>query len=66
MELKATNLDDFHIERIAADEVRVHGKALAGKGPAYVESSDGRQRYRGEYRPAPAAPLEITGDWKVR
>jgi hypothetical protein len=65
MELKATNLDEFHIERTSAGEVRVHGKALAGKDPAFVELSDGHQRYRGEYRPAPAAPLEIAGDWRV-
>jgi hypothetical protein len=65
MELKATNLDEFHIERTSADEVRVHGKALSGKDPAFVELSDGHQRYRGEYRPAPAAPLEIAGDWRV-
>lgn len=65
MELKATNLDELHIERTLAGEVRVHGKALAGKDPGFVELSDGDQRYRGEYRPAPAAPLEITGDWRV-
>jgi hypothetical protein len=65
LELKATNLDEFHIERNVAGEVRVEGRALVGKAPAFVELSDGQRRYRGEYRPAPAAPLEITGEWKV-
>jgi hypothetical protein len=63
--LEATNLDEFHIERTAAGEVVVHGRALAGKEAAFVDLSDGRRRYRGEYRPKPSAPLEIAGEWKV-
>ena len=43
----------------------MHAQGLTGKDPAFVELSDGQRRYLGEYRPAPAAPLEITGEWKV-
>jgi hypothetical protein len=65
LKLEATNLDEFHLERTAAGEVVVHGRALVGKEAAFVELRDGHRRYRGEYGPAPAAPVEITGEWKV-
>lgn len=65
LELKATNLDEFNVERAGAREVLVHGRALVGREPAFVELSNGRQVYRGEYRPPAIAPLELSGEWSV-
>jgi len=65
MELKATNLDEFSIERSAPGGPLVHARTLAGTGPLFVDLSDGQRHYRGEYLPASVSPLEITGEWKV-
>ena len=63
--LEATNLDEFHVANAAATEVTVQGRGLCGKQPAFVELSHGGRRYRGEFKSAPAGPLEIRGEWKV-
>jgi alpha-L-rhamnosidase/Glycosyl hydrolase 2 galactose-binding domain-like len=65
LELRSTNLDEFCLQPTVAGEVKVQGRALVSKDPVFVELSDGQLRYRGEYRPAPVAPLEISGDWQV-
>jgi hypothetical protein len=65
MKLEATNVDEFHVEPSADGKVTVHARTLLGKEGAFVELSEGGHRYRGEYHPAPAAPLEIMGEWKV-
>jgi len=65
LELKATNLQEFYIERQAAREVIVHGRALIGEEPAFVELHEGGQVYRGAYQPGPVAPIELVGEWRV-
>ena len=63
--LEATNLDEVHIAQSGAAEATVQGRGLVSPEPGFIELSDGPRRYRGEYRPAPAEPLPITGEWKV-
>ena len=67
LELKETNLEEFHIETAdpAAGEVIVLGRATVTSKPAFVELAAGGQTYRSEYQPAPATPLEISGEWTV-
>ena len=63
--LETTNLEEFHIEQSNPAEVTVRGRGLTGKEPAFLELREGQRRYHGEYRPEPAEPLAITGEWKV-
>lgn len=65
LELKGTNLDELVVERADSNEALVHGRALVGKDTAFVELRDGERVYRGDYRPPPIAPLELTGEWTV-
>lgn len=65
LELQATNLDEFYLQRSSASEAIVWGRALTTKGPAFVALRDGDKVFRGTYQPAAAAPLELTGDWAV-
>lgn len=63
--LSSTNLDELYITHSTTDQVTVRGRALATKAPLSVTlGADGR-RFRGEYSPQAAQPLEITGEWKV-
>jgi hypothetical protein len=64
-ELEATNLDDFHMVQVEPDQVIVQGRQLVTAQTAFVELSQDGRIYRGEYKPSPAAPLEITGAWNV-
>jgi len=64
--LHATNLEEFSVERASANEVLVRGRAAVAREPAFIELREGAKLYRGEYRPAPSAPLEITGEWRVK
>lgn len=63
--LKATNLDEFTIERASAAEVVVRGRALPGKEPAMIELAGTGGVYRGTHRPRTAQPMDIDGDWTV-
>jgi hypothetical protein len=65
LELKSTNLEEFHVVRAEAEEVTVRGRARINDRPGLVELSDGRATYRGDYRTAALTPLEITGEWTV-
>ena len=65
LELKATNLDDFYVERSKASEVVVRGRARSGREPAFVELRNGETTYRGAYQPASVAPVELAGEWTV-
>jgi hypothetical protein len=65
LELKAANLDEFDVKASGAGELLVRGRALVDSKPVFIELKDGGKAYRGEYRPASIAPLELTGDWKV-
>ncbi len=65
LELKATNLDDVHILETRSDQLLVQGRRVVSAEPAFIELSQGGKVYRGEYKPAPAVPLEITGAWEV-
>jgi len=63
--LKATNLDEFDVERTPTGEVLVRGRALVKNEPVFIELSDGKQVYRGEYTPPLIFPQELTGEWTV-
>jgi len=65
LELKATNLDEFHVVRSTPGEAIVRGRAAIGKEPAFVELRDGDKVYQGAYQPAAVSPLELSGDWTV-
>jgi glycosyl hydrolase family 106( putative alpha-L-rhamnosidase)/glycosyl hydrolase family 2 len=63
LELNATNLDELVIEPAKSTEVTIRGRALIGKESVFVELKEGKKVYRGSYRPASVAPLELTGLW---
>ncbi len=65
LELKSTNLDDFHILRAEPDHATVQARDLVSVEPAFIELTQDGKVLRGEYKPAAVAPLEITGAWEV-
>lgn len=63
LELKATNLDELAVVSKSSSEVVVRGRSVTGTQPGFVEFTEGQRTFRGSVTPAPAAPLELTGDW---
>ncbi len=63
--LATTNLEEFHVVRASEKQVVVHGRGVPGDKTGHVELLNGQTRYRGEYQSKNAAPLEISGEWKV-
>ena len=63
--LSSTNLDEFHVLHADKSKVTVHGRGVVRGEPLFLELQEGGSRYRGEYHPGKAAPLEIKGDWNL-
>ena len=63
--LSSTNLDEFHVLHADKSKVTVHGRGVVRGEPLFLELQEGGSRYRGEYHPGKAAPLEFNGDWNL-
>src|SRR5262249_42283151 len=65
LELEASNLDDLFVVSSTAAKAVVRGRGVLREEPVFVELRDQDKVYRGTYRPAATARLELSDGWTV-